>query len=223
MRSTIVLGLSISLAVVAACGGTSPPVTEPVAPPAGASAPPVASVAPTASAVPTASASAVPAPRPAPPVSLGNTMPIQPSKLVDDARRLGVDFKQTFASMSFQQKKKVMPLFVKSLGYEGCTGCHVDGDFDKETRNMKVARAMWDHFVVGLRDAQGAPIFCDTCHGGREKSLDRSSPDGIKKVMETDYQGKLTRADKKPHDCSGCHGNPPELAVIEKVWHIAAK
>jgi len=220
MRSTVVLGLSISLAVLAACG-SPPPVTAPVAPPPpapSASAPP-----PTASAAaPTASAAAPPPPV-APPAGIGNTVPIQPSKLVEQARKLGVDFKQSFAAMPFQQRKKLMPLFVKSLGYDGCTGCHVDGDFEKVTRNMKVARAMWDHFVVGLRDAQGGALFCDSCHGGRAKSLDRANPDGIKKVMETDYQAKLTRADKKPHDCSGCHGDPPELDVIGKVWGIAAK
>jgi Cytochrome c7 and related cytochrome c len=218
MRFSVALGVSISLAVVAACG-SPPPASPPPTPPPAASASPSSTSpvpAPTASAAPSSN------PAPTPSVGLGNTMPIQPSKLVEDAKRLGIDFKQTFASMSLQQKKRVMPLFVKSLGYDGCTGCHVEGDFEKETRNMKVARAMWDHFVVGLRDAQGAPLFCDSCHGGRAKTLDRSSPDGIKKVMETDYQGKLTRADKKPHDCSGCHGNPPELKVIEKVWGIAA-
>ena len=198
MRATLTLAVSISLAVLAACG-SPPPVAAPPAP--------------------TASA-AVPV---APPAAAGNTMRIQPSKLVDDARKLGVDFKTTFAGMSLQQKKKVMPLFVKSLGYEGCTGCHVEGDFEKVTRNMKVAQAMWDHFVVGLRDAQGAPLFCDSCHGGRAKTLDTANMDDVKKVMETDYQGKLTRADKKQNDCSGCHGNPPELQIIEKVWGIAAK
>ncbi len=155
------------------------------------------------------------------PPSLGKNTPIQPSVLVADAKKLGIDFKVPLAKVPFATKKKLMPLFVKALGYEGCTGCHVEGDFEKETRNMKVARGMWDHFVVGLRDAQGNATFCDGCHSGKAKSLDRSNMDGLKRIMETDYQGKLVRADKKAHDCTTCHGDAAELKIFEKLWGIA--
>ena len=125
--------------------------------------------------------------------------------------------------MSYAKKKAVMALFVKALGYEGCTGCHVGDDYEKPTRNIKVARKMWDHFVVGMRDAKGGTLFCDSCHGGKAQSLDRSNMEALQKLMETDYQGKLTRADKKEHDCSTCHGNGPEPKIIEKLWGIAPK
>jgi hypothetical protein len=204
MRSAVALALLL----LASCG--SPPPAQP--PPAPATPTPTASAAPTASAVPPT------APQPA-----RASMPIQPSKLVEDAKRIGIDFQRPLESLSTQKKKSVMGLFVRALGYEGCTGCHVEGDFDKETHNMRVARQMWDHFLVDLRDAQGGALFCDSCHGGKAKILDRSSMDAVQKLMETDYQGKLTRADKKAHDCSTCHGPGPEPRIIEKLWGIAAR
>jgi len=212
----------VLLAIVAACGTAAPPPpSPPTEPPPVASA--TASAAPSAVAAqpaPTASASAAPS---AGPPNMGNNTPIQASVLVADAKKLGIDFKTPLAKVPFGTKKKLMPLFVKALGYESCNGCHVEGDFQKETRNMKVARGMWDHFVVGLRDAQGAPMFCDACHNGKAHPLDRSAMDGLKRIMETDYQGKLTRADKKPHDCSACHGEAAELKIFEKLWGIADK
>ena len=35
--------------------------------------------------------------------------------------------------------------------------------------------------------------------------------------------GKLTRADKKEHACSTCHGESMEIAIIDKLWKIPAK
>jgi hypothetical protein len=118
-----------------------------------------------------------------------------------------------------------MKLFKQALGYDSCGGCHVGDQFEKPTRNKEITRKMWETFLVPLRDAKGAPLFCDSCHAGRAKNLDRDAMDGLQRVMETDYQGKLTRADKQPHDCSTCHGKgqEPEPKIIEKLWGIAAK
>ncbi len=221
MRSSLPWAVWLATALVAACG-PPPPATAPETPPVAApSASGAASVPSGASSASPGSPSASPSGVPVAPVSLGDNTPIQASKLLDEVRRIGVDPSRPLASMSVQKKKKLMPLFVKALGYESCTGCHVEGDYEKVTRNIKVARQMWDHFVVGMRDAQGGALFCDSCHGGKAKSLDRSAMDGLQKLMETDYQGKLTRADKKPHDCSTCHGAGPEPKIIEKLWGIA--
>jgi len=219
--------LALALTLAAACGATPPPASpEPAPPPPSASAAPPSTAAPPPTgtpagtpAAPTASVAVK-----APP-SLGNNTPIQPSKLLDEVRKIGVDPTRPLSELSLVKKKKLMPLFVKALGYETCTGCHVEGDYEKVTTNVKIARQMWEHFVVALRDAQGGALFCDSCHNGKARSLDRSNMDGLQRVMETDYQGKLTRADKKPHDCSTCHGagKEPEPKIIEKLWGIAAK
>src|SRR5262249_20109724 len=134
-----------------------------------------------------------------------------------------VDVHRPLASLPNAKKKELMNFFVKALGYEDCQGCHIGDDYERETRNMKITRKMWETFVMPLRDAQGGAVFCDSCHAGKAKPLDQANEDGLKKLMETDYQGKLTRADKKEHDCTTCHGPGPEPKIIEKLWRIKAK
>jgi hypothetical protein len=216
------LTASLATAVVAACGSPPPPASPEATPPVASPSAAPTGAAPAPSAAPSGAPTSAPV-APKPPVSLGNNTPIQASKLLDEVRKLGVDTAKPLSAMSVQKKKKLMPFFVKALGYESCTGCHVEGDYEKVTRNIKVTRQMWDHFVVNLRDAQGGALFCDSCHNGKAKSLDRASMEGLQRIMETDYQGKLTRADKKPHDCSTCHGAGPEPKIIEKLWGIAEK
>jgi hypothetical protein len=38
--------------------------------------------------------------------------------------------------------------------------------------------------------------------------------------MESDYVGKLTRADKKDHECATCHTDALETKIFEKLWKI---
>jgi hypothetical protein len=154
---------------------------------------------------------------------MGNNTPIRPSVLLSEVRKLGVDPTKPLSAVPAQTKKRLMQLFKQALGYETCAGCHVGDDYDTPTRNKEITRKMWDKFLVGMRDAQGGALFCDSCHAGKAKSLDRSAMEGLQRLMETDYQGKLTRADKKAHDCTTCHGEKPELNIIEKLWGIAAK
>jgi len=145
--------------------------------------------------------------------------------MLEKLAALGLDPKAlpTFQKLTFEQKKKVMPLFKQSLGYAECTGCHQEGDFKKVTTNMQVARGMWDHFVVQLQEKGGAPLFCDSCHGGKTEPYDDDADaDVIQKYMATEYVGKLERKDGKPHDCKTCHGDKLELEIIEKLWKIPA-
>jgi hypothetical protein len=137
-------------------------------------------------------------------------------------KKLGVDISKSrdLAKIPVQTKKKLMPFFQKSLGFDACTGCHVDGDFKKDTRNMKITREMWEHFVADMRDEKGGHIFCDSCHVGSAKNLNRDDKDAIKKFMEDEYEHKLTRADKKENECGTCHGDTMELKIIEKLWNI---
>jgi hypothetical protein len=211
----------VAAAVAAACGPATPPTMGPQAGPNPAPAEPAPTAAP--SAQPSVEpAPPTPAPIPPPPPE-SNSTKIAASKLAAEVKKLGIGFDKKLAALPLPQKKKVMPLFVKALGYDGCNGCHVEGDFKQETRNLKVARQMWDHFVVSLRDSEGAPIFCDSCHGGKAKVLDRANPDGMKKFMMEEYTAKLVRADKNMHGCASCHGDQKELRIIAKLWGIAAK
>lgn len=220
--TTLALTFVLSSAALAACGPPPPAVGPengtPTAP-TGVTAP---TAAPGVSATPTAGPTASP---PVAPAGKPNT-PVQHSKLVEDAKKLGIDFKKVpdIEKIPLDQKKKLMPLFVKALGYESCNGCHAEGgDFKKETHNLKVARGMWNHFVKTMRDDAGNAVFCDSCHSGQQKILNREDKTALKKFMETDYEDKLTRADKKENGCATCHGDAMETKIIEKLWGVASK
>ncbi|HVY46077.1 MAG TPA: hypothetical protein VHB21_09370 [Minicystis sp.] len=119
------------------------------------------------------------------------------------------------------QKKKLMPFFVKALGYKDCTGCHASlTDYKTVTHNMQLTRGMWDHFIAYARDTSDHALFCDSCHAGSPKILNRADREGVKKFMESDYVGKLHRADKKPMECTSCHGDAMELDIFGKLWHV---
>jgi hypothetical protein len=212
--------VAVASASLAACG---PPAT-PTTPPA-----------------PTGEPSAEPAPTDAPkgePAGSGakpdgdhghghgltESVAIGPSSLLAEASKI-VDMKKPvpLSKMKMGKKKKLMPLFQKALGFKDCSGCHAGGDkidFKQETKNIKMARAMWDNYVVGLRDEKGGALFCDSCHQGKEHLLARDDKDALNKFMSTNYEGKLTRADGEDHGCGTCHGDAFETKIFEKMWNI---
>lgn len=162
----------------------------------------------------------------APPAAAAKkSSPIRASAMLEDVKKAGIDLKKIpdFDKMPLATKKKLMPLFQKSLGFADCQGCHVKDDFKAETRNLKITRGMWKHFVVAVRDEKGGAVFCDTCHEGSPKNLDRSDRKAMEKFMEDEYEHKLTKADKKEMECTTCHTDTMEMKIIEKVWGIAAK
>jgi hypothetical protein len=147
---------------------------------------------------------------------------IQPSTMLADVQKLGIDLKKApdLEKIPLATKKKIMPFFQKALGYDACTGCHAEGDYKKETKNIKMARGMWNHYVAKLRDDKGGPVFCDSCHNGKSKLLAREDKDALQKFMEEQYQNKMSRADGEEHSCSTCHGGEFETKIFEKMWGI---
>jgi hypothetical protein len=227
----LVIALAIS-GVAAACGPAAPPDTaadkQDTASPTDAT-PDKASPGPTGDpgatpAGPTPGGGGTSEAAPAPAKGKGST-PLKMSQMLEDVKKAGVNLAKagTLEKMPMGQKKKLMPLFQKALGYKDCQGCHVEGDFKKETYNIKVTRGMWNHYVAELRDEKGGAVFCDTCHAEGPKNLDRADRKAVEKFMEDEYEHKLTRADKKDNECSSCHGDTMELKIIEKVWGIAKK
>jgi hypothetical protein len=148
---------------------------------------------------------------------------IKESKMLDEVKKIGVNLKTIpdLEKLPLAQKKKLMPLFQKALGYASCTSnCHVEGDYKRETRDMKITRGMWKHYVAEIRDEKGANLFCDSCHDGTAKNLDRSDRKALEKFMEEEYVQKITRADKKDVECSTCHGDTMENKIIANLWGI---
>ena len=120
-----------------------------------------------------------------------------------------------------EQLRKVMPLFAKSLGTK-CEGCH-GASFDQRTPEMNVAEQMWNHFSQELTLRDGGPLFCDSCHHGRAKVLDRRDTEKLAVWMDENYATKLARkaigaqAIRAEHACPTCHGEPAEMRFI-RFW-----
>ena len=216
--STLAFALVVSAA--AACGTTAKNPSIPRGD--------VALPQPTASAS-TATPVAPPSARPAGEKNVS----FRPSTHDADLRAIGLDPKKLvpLASMTIDQKKKLMPLFVSSLGYasgsaagsngQGCAGCHT-ADFEAETTNKAIARQMFDRWSVGLESEGGGTVFCDSCHDGRAKVIDRGDSEALRAFMKTEYQDKLEKHDGEGASCATCHGKDLEIEIFAKVWHVPA-
>jgi hypothetical protein len=213
------LAASMLGGTLAACGGGAPapqtPSTEISPSGADAGAPPI-------TAEPAKPDAAAPSAPTGPAGAIVSTE-IVPSKMIADIKAIGIDLANPgdLSKMDMSKKKKLMPFFVKALGMADCQGCHVAGDFKASTHNKQMAAAMWSHFVRDLRFKGGGAMFCDSCHQGKQKLLDRSDKKALSKFMIANYQDKLQRHDKKDHTCETCHSEPFENKVFAKLWKIA--
>lgn len=211
-------------AALSACGPATPPDAPPVGTAEGPTPAPVdtagGDVDPTTPEP--SSTAATPTPAPTSGGSTVQPVPIRKSEMAAKVKALGIDLTKAPAlgKIPMGKKKKLMPLFQKSLGMDACTGCHVDGDFKAETKNIKIARGMWDNYVSKLRMNDGSALFCDSCHAGNEHTIPRGDEDAVQKQMTEEYEGKLTRADGEEHSCSTCHTDVFEAKIFEKVWNI---
>lgn len=186
-------------AAVAACGGASTDVKPPLTSPEG-------SAAPRGSAAPPGAAP--------PPHGTGMITPMKPliaTAMGEDLTKLGLDPKSLppLSKLDPTTLRQVMKTFSKSLGMP-CTGCHDADDFHAPTPKKKIASRMWDLYVRGLTTEDGGPVYCDSCHEGKDEFLDRSDKKALGAWMEANFVGKLRRADKKEHGCETCHGDPFE-------------
>ena len=108
--------------------------------------------------------------------------------------------------------RAIMKTFTIALGTT-CDGCHIanaesDEDFRVDTPRKKVARQMYARFVGELQKKGGGAIYCDTCHQGSIKFLDRSNDDALASWMQDNLVDRLERKDGNDHACATCHGEP---------------
>jgi hypothetical protein len=158
---------------------------------------------------------------PVPAVEPKASIDVGPSKMVADVQALGIDLSNPGELPAIERARKirVMQFFVRALGTT-CEGCHVPGDPKADTRNKQIARAMWKNFVGALRDPNGQPIFCDSCHQGRQKILAREDDKVLAKWMKANYVEHLSRADQTEHGCATCHGKPFETDIFKNRFHV---
>jgi hypothetical protein len=138
--------------------------------------------------------------------------------MAEDLKKLGIDPLKPppLNKLSPDVVRKLMPTFARSLGMK-CAGCHDTNDFKKATPNKNISAKMWSEYVVGMQMDDGTPLYCDSCHGGHTKFLDRHDMKALSAWMDASYVKKLRRADKKEHSCEQCHGDPFEAEIV-KPW-----
>jgi hypothetical protein len=212
MRATVTLLLAL-----AACGGGAAVAPVGTTPPGEASIASTAASAPTDTATPTATTgpaatapglpSAIPSAS-APPTSLAPSEMKGPvaSATGPELAALGLDPKNLPRMDKLEPRalRGVMKLIARSLGVR-CADCHVEGDFAAPTRRKKIAAHMWNEFAAGLSLADGSPLFCDSCHQGRIKLLDRSDKKALGKWMQASFVDGVARKDGQPEKCESCH------------------
>ncbi|MDB4936622.1 MAG: hypothetical protein JWP87_3594 [Labilithrix sp.] len=207
LASTILVVLA-----VAACGEGAGQAPGPQVPGTTAPSATVAPPATGATGAPAASGSvSVPPAGTAPAAPVGPMKPIAASAFAEDLKKLGIDplKPQPLNKLSPDTIRKLMPTFAKSLGVK-CDACHDTNNFKTWTPKKRVASKMWQEFVVGMQMDDGTPLYCDSCHGGKQDFLDRTDKKALSGWMDTNYVKKLRRSDKKEHSCEQCHGDPFE-------------
>jgi hypothetical protein len=157
---------------------------------------------------------------PAAPPPPNKTPAIVASKEADEMRGVGLDARALppFAVSDKQAHFFVMQSFARNLG-GGCEGCHVLSDLPLLTPNKHVARHMWDDILGKLVMKDGSPLYCDSCHQGKAKFLDRSNKDSLMVWMQANMVDKLARRDGARHDCTTCHGQPAAYDLIAR-WKV---
>jgi len=143
--------------------------------------------------------------------------PIAASTMATDLQNLGLDLKSLPALEKMEPAKlrKVMRTFTKSLGAK-CSDCHNESDYAAMTPMKKVALHMWNDFVRSLALENGNALYCDSCHQGRMKFLDRHDKKALGAWMDQNYVANMKRRDGKEHACETCHGDPFDGDILAR-------
>ena len=198
------LGLAGMLAIAAlyACGGgETPKAVDPSG----------ASTAPAATGIPSTALSATATPAgtgtPAAAGGVGTTQLVKASTMAADLTAMGLDLKNLppLDKLKPEQMRKVMTTFTKSLGWT-CKDCHGTGKFEAPTPMKNVTTHMWNEFVKGITFDGGA-LYCDSCHQGKAKYLDKSDHKALGAWMDQEFNKKMKRAGAN-QTCASCHGEP---------------
>ena len=120
--------------------------------------------------------------------------------------------------LTAQQKQSVMRTFTETLGVP-CLGCHAEERFDADTRRKRIAKRMYNEIVRVLALRDGEPVYCDSCHDGDMFMLDRRDTAKVTHHMNAVLVGQMTRIDGRPHDCTSCHGDPPDFKILT-TWKL---
>jgi len=151
-----------------------------------------------------------------PPRGAGKMPGTRATKMGDALRAAGLDPANLppLETLAPGPKQKVMRTFSQALGVP-CVDCHAVDDFAADTRRKRVTKRMWNEIVrVVAMKSDGAPVYCDSCHDGALFHLDRADGTALAEYMCNAMVGDLKRVDGRSHDCTTCHGDPPDLHLL---------
>lgn len=144
--------------------------------------------------------------------------PLAASTMDADLRAAGLDPSHlpAFEALTPRQLRRVMSTFTRSLGY-ACTDCHEQQDYRAPTRAKRISARMWNELVRPNALEGNGTLYCDSCHQGQGKFLDRSDRKAISGYMSDNYTEKIKRgAEKKDVECETCHGDPFDPKFLSK-------
>ena len=144
--------------------------------------------------------------------------PLTATAFEDDLRAAHLDPAKLppFESLAPWQVRRIMSTFTRSLGF-ACTDCHDAQDHRATTRAKVVTVRMWNEMTrPHVAVEGGGAVFCDSCHQGQGRFLDRSDKKAIAGYMSDNYTGKLKRADAKDIECETCHGDPFDAKFLSR-------
>jgi hypothetical protein len=145
---------------------------------------------------------------------------VRATRMADALAAAGLDVRNLppIEQLTPGQKQKVMRTFTETLGVP-CLGCHAEERFEADTRRKRIAKRMYNEIVrpLALRDSE--PIYCDSCHDGDMFMLDRRDTAKVTRHMSETLVGQMTRIDGRPHDCTSCHGDPPDFKMLT-TWKL---
>lgn len=147
---------------------------------------------------------------------LGAMGGVHPSRMEGALRRAGLDIRALppLETLPPGPKQRVMRTFSEALGVP-CLGCHAPGDdFKADTKRKRVARRMWNEIVRVVEMKDGSAVYCDSCHDGALYHLDRRNKNDVAAYMCNAMIGDMRRIDGRAHDCTTCHGDPPDFQLI---------
>lgn len=140
---------------------------------------------------------------------------VRPTKMGEALAAAGLDVRNLppLDQLTDAQKHKVMRTFTESLGV-ACLGCHAEDAFQADTRRKRIAKRMYNELTRALTLRDGEPVYCDSCHDGTMHMLDRRDTAKLTKHMSETLVGQFARVDGRVHDCSTCHGEPPDYHML---------
>lgn len=162
-------------------------------------------------------------PPPGPPpdagVQLGTMNAPVVSNMTEALADAGIDISNLppLESLDRRARGAVMRSFSESLGVT-CEGCHAGGkplpdggtglDFKAPTRNKAIAVRMWNEMSKPFTLSENRTLYCDSCHQGKSKFLDRSDTQALGAWMSTNFVHGLQKKDGAELTCATCHGSP---------------